>query len=82
MTDQQSSQMQTPQGTTTVNSGMPPAPDYGPKPPFAQLDANHDGHISQEEAQAYPLLYNDWIHVAHHSKNISKSQYAAWDAGT
>ncbi|MEO7148854.1 MAG: hypothetical protein ABIY40_02810 [Rhodanobacteraceae bacterium] len=77
-----STQMQTPQGTTTVNSGMPPAPDYGPKPPFAQLDANHDGHISQEEAQAYPLLYNDWIHVAHHSKNISKSQYAAWDAGT
>ncbi|MEO6968645.1 MAG: EF-hand domain-containing protein [Rhodanobacteraceae bacterium] len=77
-----STQMQTPQGTATINSGMPPATNYGPKPPFAQLDTNHDGRISQEEAQAYPLLYNDWIHVAHHAKSITKSQYAKWDAGT
>lgn len=82
MTDQQSTQMQTPQGTPTVNSGMPAPDNNGPKPSFAQLDTNHDGHISQEESQAYPLLYNDWIHVAHHSKSISKSQYAKWDAGT
>lgn len=82
MTDQQSTQMQAPQGTTTVNSGMPTPDNNGPKPSFAQLDSNHDGHISQKEAQAYPLLYNDWIHVAHHGKSVSKSQYAKWDAGT
>lgn len=82
MTDQQSTQMQTPQGTSTVNSGMPAPDNNGPKPPFAQLDANHNGHISHDEAQGYPLLYNDWIHVAHHAKSISKSQYAKWDAGT
>lgn len=75
--------MPTPQGSTlTVNSGMPPAPDYGPKPAFEQLDANHDGRITQDEAQAYPLLDNDWIHVAHHRSSISKSDYAKWDAGT
>ncbi|HXS73444.1 MAG TPA: hypothetical protein VN725_05315 [Rhodanobacteraceae bacterium] len=70
--------MQTPQGTLTVNSGMPPATDYGPKPPFAQLDTNHDGRIDQNEAQAYIPLENDWIHVAHHASSISKAQYAAW----
>jgi len=62
----------------TVNSGMPPAQDYGPKPPFEQLDANHDGRISHEEAQSYLLLYNDWLHVAGHGSSISKSQYARW----
>jgi len=73
-----SAQLQTPQGTLTVNSGMPPATDYGPKPPFAQLDTNHDGRIDQNEAQAYIPLENDWIHVAHHASSISKAQYAAW----
>jgi hypothetical protein len=62
----------------TVNSGMPPGQDYGPKPPFEQLDANHDNRISHEEAQAYLLLYNDWLNVAGHGSSISKSQYARW----
>jgi hypothetical protein len=62
----------------TVNSGMPPGEDYGPKPPFDQLDANHDGRITQDEAKSYLPLYNDWIHVAGHGSSISKSQYAHW----
>ncbi|MGH8212030.1 MAG: EF-hand domain-containing protein [Rhodanobacteraceae bacterium] len=62
----------------TVNSGMPPGEDYGPRPPFEQLDANHDGRISHEEAQSYLLLYNDWLHVAGHGSSISNSQYARW----
>ena len=62
----------------TVNSGMPPAEDYGPKPPFEQLDSNHDGRISQDESKGYLPLLNDWIHVAGHGSSISKSQYARW----
>jgi hypothetical protein len=62
----------------TVNSGMPAAQDYGPKPPFEQLDANHDRRISHEEAQSYLLLYNDWLHVAGHGSSISKAQYTSW----
>ncbi|HJU09214.1 MAG TPA: hypothetical protein VJ727_12120 [Rhodanobacteraceae bacterium] len=61
----------------TVNSGMPPGEDYGPKPPFAQL-ANGKKCISHEAAKAYLPLYNDWLHAAGHGSCISKSQYEAW----
>lgn len=74
-----SAQMQTPQGNMTVNSGMPPAPDYGPRPSFSQLDTNHNGRISKEESKAYLLLYNDWINVAGHGSSITKAEYARWD---
>lgn len=80
MTDERSVQFQNAQGATvTVNYGMPAPTDYGPKPPFSQLDANHDGRISQAEAQAYLPLVNDWIHVAHHANSITKAQYDAWN---
>src|SRR5581483_3052281 len=61
----------------TVNSGMPPGEDYGPKPPFAQL-ANAKKCISHEAAKAYLPLFNDWLHAAGHGSCISKSQYEAW----
>lgn len=80
MTEEHSVQFQNPQGATvTVNYGMPEPTNYGPKPPFAQLDTNHDGRISQSEAQAYLPLYNDWLHVAPHASSISKAQYDAWN---
>jgi hypothetical protein len=80
MTNERSTQFQDAQGATvTVNYGMPAPTDYGPKPPFSQLDANHDGHISQSEAQGYLPLVNDWIHVAHHASSITKAQYDAWN---
>lgn len=80
MTEQRSVQFQNAQGATvTVNYGMPEPTNYGPKPPFSQLDANHDGRISQSEAQAYLPLYNDWLHVAPHASSISKAQYDGWN---
>lgn len=80
MTDERSVEFQNAQGATvTVNYGMPAPTDYGPKPPFSQLDTNHDGRISQSEAQAYLPLVNDWIHVAHHANSITKAQYEAWN---
>lgn len=80
MTDQRSVQFQNQQGATvTVNYGMPAPADYGPKPPFSQLDSNHDGRISQSEAQGYLPLVNDWLHVAHHASSITRAQYQAWN---
>lgn len=80
MTQEHSVQFQNPQGATvTVNYGMPEPTNYGPKPPFSQLDVNHDGRISQSEAQAYLPLYNDWLHVAPHASSISKAQYDSWN---
>lgn len=61
----------------TVNSGMPPGDNYGPKPPFEQL-ANGKKCISHDAAQAYLPLYNDWLHAAGHGSCISKSQYDRW----
>ncbi|HEX6614270.1 MAG TPA: EF-hand domain-containing protein [Rhodanobacteraceae bacterium] len=80
MTNERSVQFQNEQGATvTVNYGMPAPTDYGPKPPFSQLDANHDGRISESEAQGYAPLVNDWLHVAHHASSITKAQYEAWN---
>ena len=77
--DTHSTTMQGPGGeTVTINTGLAPPDQDGPKPAFAQLDTNHDGYIEQSEAAAYPPLENDWIHVAHHGKRISKAQYSRW----
>ena len=62
----------------TLTTGQPAPDNYGPAPPFAQLDANHNGSISREEAQAYIPLLNDFDHLAHHADHISKSQYERW----
>lgn len=80
MSEQRSVQFQDRQGATvTVNYGMPEPTQYGPKPQFSQLDTNHDGRISQSEAQAYLPLYNDWLHVAPHASSIGQAQYNNWN---
>ena len=80
LTEARSVQFQDAQGVNvTVNYGMPQPDNFGPKPPFSQLDSNHDGRISQSEAQAYLPLYNDWLHVAPHASSISQAQYDGWN---
>lgn len=64
---------------TTVRSVQTPAPSYGSRPSFDALDANHDGFISEAEAAAYPLLANDYLHVASKgSRGVTRAQYERW----
>src|SRR5690348_15956565 len=66
-------------GTLTVNAGMPAqVQDYGPPPSFATLDANHDGRISADEAQAYPPLDSDFLYASGQGQSISRGQYEKW----
>lgn len=66
-------------GTLTVNAGMPAdVQDYGPPPPFATLDANHDGRISADEASAYPPLDSDFLYASGEGQSISRAQYQKW----
>jgi len=62
----------------TLHSGQPAPNRYGPAPDFAQLDANHDGGITREEAEAFTPLLNDFDHLAHHVDRISQRQYTNW----
>lgn len=69
-------------GTLTVRAGMPAqVKDYGPPPAFSALDSNHDGRISEDEAQAYPPLDSDFLYASGGAKTISASQYQKWVAG-
>lgn len=63
----------------TVVSGQPKPASYGPKPAFEQLDVNHDGIITREEAEAYLPLLNDFDNLAHHVRGITPRMYARWD---
>ena len=63
----------------TVVSGQPHDPTPQPKPSFEQLDANHDGIITRDEAQAYLPLYNDYDNLVHHVAGITPHMYARWD---
>lgn len=66
--------------TVTVHSGQPTPVNYGPAPPFEQLDTNHDGRISREEANAYIPLFNDFDYLAHGAGSISHRQFDNWNA--
>lgn len=69
-------------GTLTVRAGMPAqVKDYGPPPAFSALDSNHDGRISEDEAEAYPPLDSDFLYASGGAKTISASQYQKWVAG-
>jgi hypothetical protein len=63
----------------TVTSGQP-APDRPmPPPPFAQLDADRDGSISRNEAEAYTPLLNDYDHVTFpHKPRLTQAMYDQW----
>lgn len=66
-------------GTLTVHAGMPAdMQTYGPPPSFTALDANHDGHISEAEASAYPPLDSDFLDASRGGTSISRTQYEAW----
>lgn len=62
----------------TLTTGQPAPDHYGPAPNFGQLDSNHDGYISREEAEAYLPLFNDFDFPAQHANQISKQQYEFW----
>ena len=66
--------------TVIVRSSQPTPVNYGPAPPFAQLDTNHDGRISREEANAYIPLFNDFDYLAHGANSISHKQFDNWNA--
>lgn len=65
--------------TVIVHSGQPAPVNYGPAPSFEQLDPNHDGSISRDEAAAYPPLLNDFDFIAHHADKISRAQFERWN---
>ena len=73
--------MNTSAGEVVVHSSMPPPQPAGPAPSFEQL-AGGGKYISEEQASAYPLLANDFIHADHNRDGrISKSEYSRWVAG-
>lgn len=68
-------------GTLTVHAGMPvEVEDHGPAPAFEALDSNHDGSISEAEAQAYAPLDSDFLYASGGAKTISPAQYQKWVA--
>ncbi len=68
-----------PDGTLIVRAGMPAASqNYGPPPPFASLDTNHDGRISEVEARAYPPLDSDFLYASGGGKYVTRAQYQRW----
>lgn len=73
----QAGAMNTPQGEVTVKSSMPDA-NYGPPPDFATLSGGKK-YITEEQAAAYPLLANDFIHAdRNRDGKITKAEYDAW----
>lgn len=70
--------MNTPAGELVVHSSMPPPPPAGPAPSFEQLSGGGK-YITEEQAAAYPLLANDFLHAdRNRDGRISKSEYARW----
>jgi len=64
----------------TLYAGQPKPDNYGPRPSFAELDRNHDGVITRDEAEAYIPLLNDFDDVAFPGGvRITPAQYARWD---
>lgn len=68
---------QTPPPIVTVRSVPPQAPQIATPPPFSQLSGGGKS-ITQEQADAYPPLANDFLNASHGAQRISKAQYEAW----
>lgn len=68
-------------GELIVRSGDMGYKPSGPAPEFVQLDSNGDGTISADEAQAYPLLANDFqMADSNRDGRISAAEYKRWKA--
>lgn len=79
-TETHSTTFQTEQGELIVNWGQPTPRDYGPPPPFSQLDRRGVGYITSEEAEAYPPLANDFLYANGNNRNgrLTRAQYERW----
>lgn len=68
----------TAQGELTINSTAAPAPTIGPAPAFSQLSGGGKA-ITEEQANAYPPLANDFINAdSNKNGSISKAEYEHW----
>jgi hypothetical protein len=75
----QTSHFTAPDGTQVTLTTGQPAPDRPTTPPpFAQLDSNHDGMISRNEAEAYIPLLNDYDYISFHGKRVTRAVYDNW----
>lgn len=62
-----------------LHSGMLDRRPDGPLPAFGQLDRNGDGVIDEDEASAYRLLGDDFIHADDNRDTVvSQREYAHW----
>jgi hypothetical protein len=69
---------QTPQGEVTLRSTLPPPPPTSAAPSFEQLSGGSK-FISVEQANAYPLLANDFDYAdSNRDHRISAAEYARW----
>jgi hypothetical protein len=65
--------------TLTIRSVQAPATPDAPRPSFNSLDTNHDGVISESEAEAYVPLANDYLHLFRKgSRGVTRSEYDHW----
>lgn len=70
---------QTAQGPLVVHSGQPEAKQYGPAPAFAQLARRGADYVTNDEADAYPPLANDFIHAdTNRDGRVSHAEYDRW----
>ena len=67
----------TPPPIVTVRGVPPAAPTIGTPPPFKQLSGGGQW-ITQQQAEAFPPLANDFLDASHGAKRINKKQYEAW----
>jgi len=69
----------TPEGPLIVHWGQPAPRQFGPPPPFAQLDRRGAGFITSDEATAYPPLANDFIYAdSNRDGRLSRAEYERW----
>jgi hypothetical protein len=69
----------TAEGPLIVHSGQPAPQQYGPPPPFAQLDRRGLGYLTAEDAEGYRLLANDFIYAdSNRDGRISRAEYERW----
>lgn len=79
--DRHITQYQTADGTQLIicsGQGIPAAESAGPPPSFDDLDQGHKGYLTEQDAEAYAPLINDFLYVSHHKKTIQRASYERW----